>query len=106
MLQANQLMRSKKMIEINTIKYDNVKISYNVSTIGNYIIVKYYDESFYQIYKGTDKNLLSKKHFKTLDDAFKYLHDRTIDHSVYTDLSKERYGTKPASTSKNYQTFQ
>ena len=94
------------MIEINRILSDNIKKTWNVTTLGNYLVVKFHDENNYVIFKGIDKNYLTTKKFNSLDDALQYLYDRTIDHSVYTDLCKDRYGTKAACTSNDFKVFQ
>lgn len=94
------------MITINTITKDNLKTTYNITTIANYLVVKYNDESCYKIYKCKDKNYLTKNKFITLDDALQYLHDRTVDHSVYSDLCKDRYGSRAACTVNDLQIFQ
>jgi spore coat protein CotH len=106
MLEGNQLTEKIKMIEINRISSDNIKKTWNVTSLGNYLVVKFNDENNYVIFKGTDKNYLTKKKFNTLDDALQYLHDRAVDHSVYSDLCKDRFGTRGACTSDDFQIFQ
>lgn len=94
------------MIQINNISSDNIKKTWNVSSLGNYLVVKFHDENNYVIFKGTDKNYLTKQKFNSLDNAIQYLYDRTIDHSVYSDLCKDKYSTRGACTSNDFKVFQ
>ena len=93
------------MLEINRIATDNLKKTYYVQGLGNYLVCKFHDENHYVIYKGVDKNLLTKDKYKTLDDALQNLHDRMIDHSVYSDLCKDKYGTRSACTESDVEVF-
>ncbi len=63
------------MLEITRIATDNLKKTYYVQGMGKYLVCKFHDDNHYVIYKGTDKNLLSKEKFKTLDDALQDLHE-------------------------------
>lgn len=93
------------MLEITRIATDNLKKTYFVNGLGSYLVCKYNDDDFYVIYKKTTKNYLTNLTFKTLDDALQDLHDRQIDHSVYSDLCKDKHGTRAACTPQDWITF-
>jgi len=93
------------MLQITRIVQDDLKKSYYVEGLGKYLVCKYHDDNHYVIFKNTDKNYLTNLTFKTLDDALQNLHDRMIDHSVYSDLCKDKHGTRSACTSDDVEIF-
>lgn len=93
------------MLEITRIDTDNLKKTYYVQGMGKYLVCKFHDDNHWVIYKGTDKNKLSDKKFGGLDSALEDLHDRQIDHSVYSDLCKDKHGTRAACTPRDWDTF-
>jgi len=83
------------MLEVTKIETDNLKKTFHIKGLDNYLVCKFYKETHYIIYgieKGKDKNNLIKEKFENLDHAFKYLEDKEKKTKVrvgYNLLSKE-----------------